>query len=154
MTTDQMNQMMSEFLASYNDKDEEIRKLKAELDDVKARLAERNVEFERISIELQNATKPKERPDYGVRSFECFGKRWYVATDLLASHGYKVGVSAPSSRSIMANKVKVGMVRKFTYAEMCDKIENASHVGVYCVDERGAREICEKAGRKAGRNYV
>lgn len=147
MTTDQMNQMMSEFLASYNDKDEEIGKLKAELAEVKARLAEKDIEFERISIELQNATKPKERPDYGIRTFECFGKRWYVATDLLASCGYKIGVNGQGSRNAMANKVKVGMVRKFTYAEMCDKIENASHVGVYCVDERGAREICEKAGR-------
>lgn len=147
MTTNQMNQMMSEFLASYNDKDEEIGKLKAELAEVKARLAERDIEFERISIELQNATKPKERPDYGIRTFECFGKRWYVATDLLASCGYKLGINGAGSRNVMANKVKVGMVRKFTYAEMCDKIENASHVGVYCVDEKGAREICERTGR-------
>lgn len=147
MTTTEMSKTMQEFFEDYNGKDEEINRLKAELDDVKAKLAERNIEFERISIELQNATKPKERQDYGIRTFECFGKRWYVATDLLASCGYKIGANGPSSRNVMANKVKVGMVRKFTYAEMCDKIENASHVGVYCVDERGAREICEKVGR-------
>lgn len=146
-TTTEINRMMQDFISSYNGKDKEINRLKAELDDVKARLAEKDIEIERISVELQNAKRPKERPDYGIRTFECFGKRWYVATDLLSSYGYKVGANGPSSRNVMANKVKVGMVRKFTYAEMCDKIKNASHVGVYCVDERGAREICEKAGR-------
>ena len=129
MTMEMVNSVMQEFFADYNSKDAEILRLREELNETR-------IKFERVSFELQKVTESKKRKNYGVRSFKAFGRTWYVATDVLADRGYSA-----NTKSTLSNKVKLGKVRKFTYMELCDKIENAPYCGVYCIDETGAREV-------------
>lgn len=169
MTTTEMSKTMQEFFEDYNGRADEINRLNDELAAVKAELAKLGIEFDRINIEFRKATeeleetrkelgetkeklrianaviadiRPKERADFGIRSFEYLGKTWYLATDLLHKKGY----SSLSLRTVLGNEILLSHARKFEYRSIYDritsgKIRKAPRGEVWCVDEIGAQVI-------------
>lgn len=140
----------------------EFRKATEELEETRKKLAETEQELgetkeklgeteQKLSetkekLKIANAIiadiRPKERADFGIRSFEYLGKRWYLATDLLHKKGY----SSLSLRTVLGNEILLSHARKFEYRSIYDriisgKIRKAPRGEVWCVDEVGAEVI-------------
>ena len=144
MMNQTMNAAMTTFLATMNScyeaNEAEISNLKVKLEEAYGTIEILRTENERLKL--------KKRKDYGVRSFEDHnGKRWYVLTDVTANMGYCQGCTTP----VIKNKVKFGMVRKFTYRELYSKIDCPPGPGVKCIDEQGKAELEAIGKSKAGR---
>jgi len=175
MTTTEMNQAMQSFFEDYNGKNDEINRLNDELAAVKAELAKLGIEFDRVNIEFRKATdelgetrkelgetkeklmianaviadiRPKERADFGIRSFKYIGETMYFATDLLHKKGYK----NLNLRSVLGKKIYLAHAKKFRFSDVYDRIESgirrAPSGEVWCVDKVGAQVILEYKKRE------
>ena len=168
MTTQMMQETMQEFFEDYNGKNDEINRLNDELAAVKAELAKLGIEFDRVNIEFRKATeelsetkeklrianaviadiRPKERADFGIRSFKYIGETMYFATDLLHKKGYK----NLNLRSVLGKKIYLAHAKKFRFSDVYDRIESgirrAPSGEVWCVDKVGAQVILEYKKRE------
>ena len=113
-----------------------------------------NEEIQRLRAEVESLREEnrilrqkKQRPNYGVRSFvDKNGKTWYVLTDLVVSAGFAI----PGMVKTVGKRVHYGTIRKFSYGELVDKIDEAPRSGVRCIDEAGYIEfINNKEKRRA-----
>ena len=133
----------------------EFRKATEELEETQKKLAETEQELgdtkEKLSetelkLKIANAIiadlRPRERADFGIRSFEYLGKTWYLATDLLRKKGYR----HLTLRAVLGDKIFLSHARKFEYRSIYDritsgKIRKAPCGEVWCVDETGSQVI-------------
>lgn len=144
----------------------EFRKATEELEETRKKLAETEQELGeteqklseterklKIANEIIADIRPKERPDFGIRSFEYLGKVWYFAPDLLHKKGY----SNLTLKNVLGDEIFLANARKFEYRSIYDritsgKIRKAPSGEVWCVDEVGADVILQK--KKKERNPV
>lgn len=128
----------------FEAKETEVEQLRAEVE----RLKGLEVKLVEVTHELDIARKKlgRKRKNFGIRSFvDHNGKEWYPITDITAVKGYK---DVGSSSRALVKCVKYGSVRKFSYRELYEKIEDAPPTGVRCVDKEGMEEMlsynCER----------
>ena len=137
----------------------EFRKATEELEETRKKLAETEQKLSETERKLKIANeiiadiRPKERADFGIRSFEYLGKTWYLATDILHKKGYR----NLTLRNVLGDEIFLANARKFEYRSIYDritsgKIRRAPFGEVWCVDGIGAEVILQK--KKKERNPV
>lgn len=121
----------------FEAKETEVAQLRAEVERLKG-LEVKLVEVTH-ELDIAKAKLNRKRKDFGIRSFvDHNGKEWYPITDIAAVKGYKdVGNSA----GVLVRSIKYGSVRRFSYRELYEKIEDAPTTGVRCVDKEGMEEM-------------
>ena len=132
--------------------EQELGETKEKLSETEQKLSETERKL-KIANEIIADIRPKERADFGIRSFEYLGKTWYLAPDLLHKKGYRT----LTLRTVLGDEIFLANARKFEYRSIYDriiggKIRKAPCGEVWCVDEVGAEVILQK--KKKERNPV